>query len=76
MYISHSSLVDLTDSEVTGNRARNYYGGGIYAYNASSDYPVRLSRTRFADNSCQLEGGGVHLRSVASSTTSCQMGVR
>ncbi len=68
LYISHSSLVDLSDSDISGNRARYYYGGGMYAYNASSDYPTRITRVRFADNSSQLEGGGVHLRSVASST--------
>jgi MYXO-CTERM domain-containing protein len=68
LYVSYSSLVDLTDSEVRGNRARYFYGGGMYAYYASSDYPVRLSRVEFVDNSCRLEGGGLHLRAIANST--------
>jgi len=68
MYVSHYSLVDLVNSEVTGNRARYSYGGGIYAYYGTTDYPVRLNQVLIADNSCLLEGGGIHLRSIANST--------
>jgi MYXO-CTERM domain-containing protein len=68
IYVSHSSLFDLADSKVSGNRARHLYGGGIYGYNASADYPFRLNRVQIADNSCLLEGGGVHLSSIATST--------
>jgi len=68
MYISSTAMVTLVDSKVRGNQARSTYGGGIYANNLDATYPVRFIGVTVADNQSQLEGGGIHVRSVANTT--------
>jgi uncharacterized protein (TIGR03382 family) len=68
LYASSSVMINMEDVTIHGNRARNYYGGGIYATNFDATYPSRLERVSFKDNSSKLEGGGAHFRNVSNST--------
>ena len=68
MYVTDSAMVTLVDSSIRGNRAQSNYGGGIYAVNLDATYPVRFIRVQVADNQSNLEGGGIHVHTVANTT--------
>jgi predicted outer membrane repeat protein len=68
LYGASSCMVTVEDTVFEGNRARIYYGGGVYLYSQDASHPAEFQRVRFSDNTAELEGGGVHFKSVSNST--------
>ncbi len=76
VYAGHQSILDITDSSITGNAARR--GGGIYASPIDVPIPanaarssISISDSQIADNHADRSGGGLHIGPNTDLTLEC-----